>query len=624
MRLSRKKAFIGAAAILISAAFGYQIFSIKKSATATLAQTRARLLEDNRVPFETKILMPHLSDQIRIWQNTAETRDLTRFQNSYFAATSGGLAQFADDGKLIGHFTVTDGLPDSDLTCLRVWRGRLFIGTRTNNLIAFDGAKFTQFNWTDRQAQAVTAILERGDKLLVGTFGGGLLEYDGDFFTEIRAADKRISAVNCLFADGATLYVGTFANGLWTDENDVWTHFTVAENLPSNRVVGIAAQNKKIYVATDFGLALLEDKTLHALAVAPALSGLAAFDDRIFTIKDDGEVFTFDKSLKRFRAAENLQKARLIGDGETLWLVSSQGISRLSDGVFKTFSQPEKNLLSDNFISALAFDDRENLWVGFFRRGVDVFAADGRKLKHLESDATREINFLQANDATVSAATAGGRQIFKANFTVENQTSKNGLPSDSVTHFSGEYTATTRGLAFRETGKMRVLSTVQGLPNNAVYTTLQTGGKLYAGTLGGLAEIEGNRIVRTFKDSNSNLQTNWITALTKAGERIFIGTYGGGVFELLPSGEIHSFDGETGKFVVNPNALFTDGERLYAGTLNGVAVLNLETQEWKTYREFLPAETVLSITGDRGNIFFGTTNGIAQIKKSYFENGTAK
>ena len=84
-----------------------------------------------------------------------------------------------------------------------------------------------------------------------------------------------------------------------------------------------------------------------------------------------------------------------------------------------------------------------------------------------------------------------------------------------MTHFSGDFMATAKGLAFRENGQIRVLSTVNELPNNAIYTTLKTNEKLYAGTLGGLAEIENKRVVRTFKDSNSNLKTNWITALIR-------------------------------------------------------------------------------------------------------------
>lgn len=624
MRLSPKSKVISALAILTAVIFADQIMNVKKSAQNALAETRARLSAQKLIPFEKKILTPHASDKIQILQNTGDARDFTRFRESFYSATGGGLVQYADDGKPIKHFTVLDGLPESDLICLIVWRDRLYIGTRTKNLIAFDGEKFEQFVWTDRQTQAVTAFSERDGKLLIGTFKGGLLEYDGANFTEVKADEKTIAAVNCLFKTGAKIYVGTFDNGLWIYENDVWTHLTTGDQLPSNRVVGIVEKNAEIYVATDFGLSVLQNKTLRVLTILPALSGLALHHNQIFLTRDNGEIFTFENSLKQFRAPDNRQNSRLVSAADALWFLSNQGAAKLADGKMKIFNQPEINALTDNFVAALAFDADENLWIGTFRRGIDVYAADGKKLTHLESESLREINFLQSNNEMIFAATASGRHTFKKDFSAVVQTKKDGLPSDSITHFSGDFTATTKGLAFRENGRIRALSTVQGLPNNAVYTTLQTAGKLYAGTLGGLAEIQANKVVRTFKDSNSNLKTNWVTALIETSERIFIGTYGGGVFELLASGEIRAFDDETGKFVVNPNALFSDGARLYVGTLAGVKILDLKTQEWKTIKQILPSETVMSIAGNERAVFVGTTNGIARIEKSYFENGESE
>lgn len=620
MRLPSKTKLFGAAAFIFLCFIAHQILQIKKSALDTLADTRARLMEKNRVAFEKKHLTPHLTNKIRILQNTADVRDIVRFQNSYFAATGGGLVELSEDGKLLRHFTVLDGLPESDLVCLTVWRGRLFVGTRTKNLISFDGEKFEQFVFTDRKTQAVGALLEADGKLLIGTFNGGLIEFDGENFTEIKAGNEMVRAINFLSNIGATLYVGTFDNGLWIYENDVWTHLTTAENLPSNRIVGIAENDGKTYIATDFGLSLLQNKNLQTLAVLPALSGLTAAENRIFLSKDDGTIFTFDGSLKEFRRAEKRQNTRLILSDETIWILSNQGISKCSNGKINTFYQAEKNALTDNFISAIAFDKNENLWLGSFSGGIDVFASGGKKLRHLESETLREINFLQAVGEEISVATSSGRQTIKKDFSVSNQNAANGLPNTSVAHFSGDWTATNKGLTFIENGKIRLLSAANGLPNNSVYTALQMNEKTYAGTLGGLAEIQSNRVVKTYKDSNSNLKTNWVTALIRAGERIFIGTYGGGIFELLPSGEIRSFEPDAGKFVVNPNALATDGERLYAGTLDGVKILDLKTQKWKTIRQILPAETVLSIAADKNEIYFGTTNGIVRVEKDYFEN----
>ena len=614
MRLSFKKSVFIAISVMILSFAAFQIFSIYNSARKTLANERARLKDKTSVTFEKKILTPHLTNKIQILQNTLETRDFVKFKNSYFAATGGGLVQFDEGGKTERHFTVLDGLPESDLTALAIFQDKLFIGTRTKNLVTFDGEKFENYVFTNRQAQTITYFLEADGQLLIGTFDGGLIAFDGAEFTQT----KRISAINCLFKSGAKLYVGTFDNGLWIYENDIWTQFAKSEGLPSNRVVGIAVKDKNLYVATDFGLAILEEKRFRTIVTLPTISSLILHENKFFLTKINGDIFTFDDSLKEFSAKENLQNLQLKSIGEQFFLLSNQGVFEISSAKIKSFTQAQNESLTDNFVSALAFDKRENLWIGTFRHGIDIFAADGKKLQHLESETTREINFLNAKDETIFAATSVGLLNFKSDFSVENLTKKEGLPSNSITHFTNDFIATAKGLTFRENGKIRVLTSVQGLPNNSVYTTLQIGQKLYAGTLGGLCEIENNRVVRVWKDSNSNLKTNWITALIFTNERLFIGTYGGGIFELLPSGEIRSFEVETGKFTVNPNAIFADSERLYIGTLTGVKVLNLQNQTWQTIIKVLPSETVLSIIGDEETIYFGTTNGIAKIEKTYF------
>ena len=620
MRLSFRKLLGLSVSALILGFAVFHILTIRHSVQKTLADERARLKTQNRVEFEKKTLTPHLSQTVQILQNTADFKDFVKFENSYFAATGGGLVQFDGDGKITKHFTVLDGLPESDLTCLAVFAGKLVIGARTKNLLTFDGEKFVSYIWTDRQAQAVTSFLETDGKLLIGTQNGGLIEFDGVNFTELKAANKRLTAVNCLFKNGAELLVGTFDDGLYSYKNDVWTHYTNADGLPSNRVVGFAVKNKNLYAATDFGLAILEDKNFRTVAELPALSSLLAFHDQLFLTKNNGEIFTFDSSAKKFSVIEKSQSSHLITADNKLWLLTNQAVAEVGSGKIKPFSQVDSETLTDNFVSAIAFDGRQNLWVGTFRRGVDVFSAAGKKLTHLETENLREINYLQSNGETISAATSGGLVKFTNDFSAQNLTAKDGLPSNSINHFSGDFVATAKGLARRQNGQFRLISTVQNLPNNSVYTTLQVGNKLYAGTLGGLAEIENGRVIRTFKDSNSNLTTNWVTALCYANERLFIGTYGGGMFELLPSGGIRSFAAETGKFTVNVNALFSDGERLYAGTLDGVKVLDLNTQEWKKISKVLPSATVTSIAGTNANIYFGTTNGIARIEKSYFKS----
>ena len=80
------------------------------------------------------------------------------------------------------------------------------------------------------------------------------------------------------------------------------------------------------------------------------------------------------------------------------------------------------------------------------------------------------------------------------------------------------------------------------------------------------------------------------------------------------------FRAETGKFVVNPNAFATDGRRLYIGTLDGLRVLDLETQEWRRIIDVLPSATVMSITVAGDSVIVGTTSGVARINAKYFES----
>jgi ligand-binding sensor domain-containing protein len=530
---------------------------------------------------------------------------LVFYKDSYFAATSGGLLQLSPEGKVVKHWTVLDGLPESDLTCLTVFDAKLFIGTRTKGIISYDGENLWQINFPEQKTQEIATFLNDNGRLLVGTSSMGLLEFDGKVFREIKAENQTLKSITFLAKENATLLIGTFNNGLWIYESDVWKHFTTAENLPSNRVVGVVKNDKNLLVATDFGLSVLENEKFQTIKILPMISSLVQQANQIFLSTENGKIFSYDKQLKEEKGIANVEKSRLIGLDDGLFLLTDHGIFR----DFKPFSKMDENSLADNFVSALGFDKNGNLWAGTFRNGIDVFTAEGKKIKHIEDDNIREINYLNLQDEKVTAATSRGLWRFKADFSAEN------VAKNSISHFSNEAAATNKGLKIGE----KTFTSFNGLPSNSTYTTLQIGKKTFVGTLGGLAEIEQNKVVKTWTDANSKLTNNWITSICQAAERIFIGTYGGGVLELLPSGELQDFSSEIGKFVVNPNAIFSDGERLFVGTLNGIKVLNFQTNKWLTIKDILPAEGVFAINADGKNLYFATTNGIAKAEKSYFD-----
>lgn len=607
--LLMRRFFYTKAAILfiLTLVFGISaivIYRIYRDAESKLAQSRSRQIEQNSLKFNKVRLTPHSQNFVQIIQNISDTQDLSWFQNSYFAATKGGLVQLSPEGKIIRHFTVLDGLPESDLISLEVFDAKLFIGTRTKGVLTFDGEVFTQIFFPETDTQAITALFNDNLRLLVGTFNGGLLEFDGKHFREIKAENQAIKAINFLTKIDSTLYVGTFNNGLLVYENDIWKKFTTAEGLPSNRVVGVVKNGENLLAATDFGLSVLESDKFRSLKTLPMISSIENYENKIYISVANGEIYLLERYLKSVIDFEKVENAKLTPANNQLFLLTNQGVFRN----FKPFSQTEKNTLTDNFVSALAFDKNSNLWAGSFRRGIDVLSSSSKLIKHIEDDNIREINYLQFQNDEILAAASKGLWRFNADFAAEN------ISKGSVTHFSADAIATSKGLKFGE----KMLTNVNGLPSSNTFTTLQTGNKLYLGTLGGLVEIQAGKVVKTWTDANSKLTNNWITALCSANERIFIGTYGGGVLELLPSGELSVFSSETGKFVVNPNAIFSNDERLFVGTLEGVKVLNLNTNKWTAVKDILPAEAVFSINENNGSIYFATTSGIAKVENNYF------
>jgi ligand-binding sensor domain-containing protein len=258
-----------------------------------------------------------------------------------------------------------------------------------------------------------------GGDLLIGTFAGGLIKFDGADFIEIRPNGERVARATRVVCDGPRTYVGTFDNGAWLYENDTWSHVTSAEGLPSDRVVGIAATKGEIYIATDLGLAVHDSSGTRSVAEAPMLSDVAVEHDKLLVTKSNGELMSFAKTLEPVSDRAGLKDARLKLIGDHLFEISASGIAQIENGHLRPFYSPESEPLSDNFVSSLAINRGSELWVGTFRSGIDVLSSATGKTRHVESDAIREINFLQVNGDGVSAATTGGLAVIGSDLRIK-------------------------------------------------------------------------------------------------------------------------------------------------------------------------------------------------------------
>ncbi|HXG68653.1 MAG TPA: hypothetical protein VNO70_26390, partial [Blastocatellia bacterium] len=605
---------------------------------------------------ESRLRAP-ATEGFTLYLNSAGVRATAEFAGTRYLATSGGLIALDAGGRVKRRYTTMDGLPDNDLTALAVFRDRLFIGAASAGLLSFDGDAFTGYRFNNPKATRVSALVATATELLIGTLDGGLFEYDGERFTRRynSATGADFNRVTALLPVDSRLYIGTQDRGLYVWREAHIEYVGTGEGLPSPHVTGLAALPAgAVAVATDFGVVSLSDTNeVKPISNQPNVTSLAVSGGRLWAGLFSGGIVDLspDRNGRKPAAADGGSLAEVAGlpraipttvyanDG-MLWALTDEGAfareERASGPAFAAVaaSLAGERILTAAHITGLTFDGSGRLWVGYFDRGIDIIAPEtGEQLSHIEDDRVREVNFLTYDAKTdrVLAATSRGLVAFdsRSKQTVYTR-EQNGVISNSIAHVavtdgagsglpgsgSAIVLATAGGLTEISSGRARSLTAFHGLASNHLYTAAVANSRLYVGSLAGLVELEGLRVVQTYKTSNSKLSHDWVAALAEADGTLYIGTNGGGVDALLPTGEWVNFEGEVGRFEVNPNAMLYDGERLYVGTTDrGLLVYDTRERRWTKISAGLPSQSVTTIASDGQFVYVGTGNGMMRIEK---------
>jgi ligand-binding sensor domain-containing protein len=315
-----------------------------------------------------------------------------------------------------------------------------------------------------------------------------------------------------------------------------------------------------------------------------------------------------------------------------LWATSPTGLyaAVAEDGPvrFERFDEPDARHagLSAGHVSGLALDGRGRLWVGLFDGGVDVIdPATGERAGRIDDPLLHEINAIVADGGDrMWIASSRGLAVFDGERKSRVFGEKQGLVGENVAAIalgagadgSGVAVATNRGLSLVDGPVARSLTAFHGLPSNHTYAAAVLGGRVWIGTLGGVAEVEGLRVGRVFSMADSRLPHNWVNALVAFEGRLYVGTYGGGVATLLPNGELEPAE-ETAGLEVNPGAMAAVGRRLYVGTLDaGLWALDVDSGRWTKVTTALSSLNVTAIAADATYLYIGTEHGITRIERT--------
>jgi signal transduction histidine kinase/ligand-binding sensor domain-containing protein len=227
-----------------------------------------------------------------------------------------GLVQFSPGGSRL--FTARDGLPSNEIFSIRDTReGDLLIGTREGLARMHDG-RFSTFRPPDPLSrESVYDSLEDSSGQLWLALPRGLSILRGNRLETIIPSGTLLNTAFvalCAGRDGS-LWAGTYGKGLWRLRGSEKHQFTTADGLSNDQIRAIYQdRDGTLWIAT-FG------------------GGLNAYRDGKFTS------FTAKDGL----LSDNISD--IADDGESLWLSTTRGISRISKRQLHDFANHQLRAL---------------------------------------------------------------------------------------------------------------------------------------------------------------------------------------------------------------------------------------------------------------------------------------
>lgn len=562
-------------------------------------------------------------------------RDLAPYRESIAVSARAGLFLYDRAGALLRVYRAGIELPSAELGAMSVGiaagsaEPELFIATRGEGLLAFNGARFRQILAAAPSLRIITSVLVMGSgRILLGTERNGVLVFDGQRLAPFQSR-LTTAHITALAGTDGDLWIGTLAHGLFHYRGGELEDLSSA--LPDPQVLSLVVDRDSAFAGTPVGVAEFHDGVRRRTLADGFFARALALRGDILHVgtQDEGIV---DVPLQS-RPARSIPIEAEAGHDAVFRLATMEGEAYAvsENAVYRYDAAPRRwrpvltagpAVMADRNVAALALTGGK-LWVGYFDRGLDIVDAGFERAVHHENATLFCINRIvpDAESARTAVATANGL-VFSDAAGQPRQTMgrKDGLLADHVTDVAfrdgGMVVATPAGLSFVDRAGVRSLYVFHGLVNNHVYAVATLGAETVAGTLGGVSLLENDAVRVNYTTANSRLQHNWITALARVGAEWFAGTYGAGVLRLDASGEWHSFPDLKESFVVNPNAITVSGGQVYAGSLDrGLFIFDRAAARWRNTAVGLPSKNVTALAAGDGYLYVGTDNGLVRISE---------
>lgn len=581
--------------LVVIGALVLSIVFIKISRHAS--QTISRLQKE-RGPVKVAVREIPLS-QKKGWElfaDLGEVRDIAFFESQYYLATPGAVMVSEEGGRIIRTLNTIWGLPENSYRQLlkgeegvyALTDGGVLVQLRKDNALVYDGASTGKiFSIAGTEAELYIAA-DRGVFVLRGD--------------ELSIAED-IERVNIAKPFRSGIVAGT-------------TYGTVYRFMPGAKdsiaeldaVNDLWEREDMLYIATPLGLVTVAEEGRRERFRGEFLTTIAELNGELFFGTFDGRIIVGDRSERITRKNGHINRLRLLGD--RLFACTSEGVYALEGQKWRVFYKPRQEVPL-TYITTL-LPTGSGLLIGTFEDGC--LSLKGDRIQRIPlGDEVNEINHLAQQAQSVLVATNSG--LFE--MSDKGMRKYEGLPSLFVHSISAQgkriIAGTSSGFCVIDLSDLSVRNygAFHGLISNRVYAVAATSREIVLGTLGGISIFDG-RAFRNVTSANSDLKSNWVNGLQDAGERVYVGTYGGGIGYFGQKG--FSSIEETDGTEVNLNGLFYRKPFLFAGTCkSGLMVYNEKSGRIVFFKGIFPLDNVTAVSADDRYYFIGTTQGVYRI-----------
>jgi ligand-binding sensor domain-containing protein/signal transduction histidine kinase len=385
------------------------------------------------------------------------------------------------DGKIIGNYTVADGLPAASISIL--------YADSSGTLYAGDGHRLVRFN--GKGFEPVVAPGLGNFVSLLTDFRGNLWMASGGLHGISRKSGSQTDLLTTkqglatndarvLFEDAShDIWIGTIA-GLQRLHDGVFTTYTEDDGLPSG-------ENQYV----------------------------AVFEDRQNSIwvgsLEDGVARGRDGRFERYSVKQGLKPGQVRGFAETdqgvAVAVSDYGLFALRDGQF--VSVPN---LPHGYITSPVNDSAGGLW--FAVNGNGVFRLRNGSLTHYTTQdglpSMMAWSLLVDGQGGVLAGTNDGlARMRNGRF---ERIAEGAIISIARDREDGLWLGTSTGLEYVKDGRVTRLTQQEGLPGNQVLSVdVDSGGNVWVATSSAIARLERGQLDRVIEGKESRLSPRLFT-----------------------------------------------------------------------------------------------------------------